>query len=443
MSMSEMPNKAKKKSTIPDPYAGQYPPPPPLPAEDMTVKENQRPESQYDQEQPSSFYANQRYESVEQQHSIPIANQRYELADQQEQSFSQTNQRYEQPQSSSYTNQGYQSAEPQELYEEDQQNQPFYIVNPSSSHHNSYTSSHHTTGNMPQPAYEDNRSNSYNNISTHSSYHSIPEPARGHYYESNSVQNYNASDEATDYHDPEALTLKEYLYAERQAKLRRQQELQEQMDLEQQKQQQLKQQQLQQQYMNGMEDDYRHHHPPPRPESLYYNNNNNLSFQNKEQSMYGSPMMAHPPMFNQHQSNPMFSPRPQNFLPPPAFPPPLLHNQSSNPSMIRPVPMMMNTNDEYQTRGGCCLGVSFCAFLWTLVLFLFMLAGIGLIVATKILGDKCYASSDYKNTNSVLCGQLLHDAFLYGGIAVAGLSLLIILWRIIIWSSRRKRNRQV
>ena len=64
----------------------------------------------------------------------------------------------------------------------------------------------------------------------------------------------------------------------------------------------------------------------------------------------------------------------------------------------------------------------------------FLVAGIALIIAAKVIGDKCTASNDYAESNRALCTQILHDGFLYGGIAVAGLSAIIVIWRVIKWS---------
>lgn len=430
---------AKKKNVVSDPYAGQYPPPPPLPKEDMTVEDNRnrhehRPSYDSGEQQ---HHEEQRYN--EQQYGQPqhYQDQGYSQHHSEEQGYRQPHsieQRYgnQQEEPQPYFDNGGQYE--QQQYDDQQQSQPFYVVSGASvdqSHHNSLASSRYSGNNRQQSFHED--SNSAAHISTHSSHHTIPEPGRGHYYET-SIHNTATTDEGGDYYDPEAVNLREYLYAERQAKLRRQEELQEQLNLEQ-RQQQLNLEQHQQQYA---EMDNRHNHPLPRPEPLYYNNSGstNPSFQNEEQMMYPSPMLMRPPppMFNS-PSNPMFSPRPQSFLPPPPFPPPppMMQNQSSNPSMLRPPQPMMMPEKYPNHRNSCCFGVSFCAFFWTLILLVFLFGGVALIVASKIIGDKCSADESYKSSNPTLCKQIFHDGFMYGGIVVAGLSLLIVLWRIVRW----------
>jgi hypothetical protein len=287
------------------------------------------------------------------------------------------------------------------------QQQPFYIIDPRRSFHEEGSS------------------------------HSIPDNHKGHYHESSSIHNTAVTDDVG-YYDPDAVDLREYLYAERQQKLRvqqqekesqehkQEQEYQQQQEHQQQqeyqkqheyqKQQEYQQQQenqqkleYQQQPVIDMEDPYRPHHG--RPEPMYYSDNN-YPYQNEE-LMYPSPMMIQP-MFNHQQSSALFSPPPHNFIPP--FP--LMQNHSSNPSMVRP--------PNKHRQGCCCFGISFCACICTIILALFFLAGIGLIVATKIIGDKC-------TDNTGICGQVLHDGFLYGGIVLAGTSALIIIWRIIRW----------
>jgi hypothetical protein len=379
----------KKRSITSDPYAGQYPPPPPLPVQDLAVEENQ----QY----------------------------------------------YPQPQR-------------QELQELEQDHEPFYVIDQSSSRrqHSSFSSSQNQ-----QSFHDDNRSAA---PTTSSSYHSMPEPGRGHYYE-NTNSSHNNETEDAEYYDPEAVDLREYLQAERQEKLRQQQELDQRVhDMQLQLQQQ--QQQQQQPYASNsseaalvdMEDAYRHQHPLPRPEPVFYNTQPMF---NEEQALYNnnngiaSPMMMPRPLFKPTPS--MFTPPPQQpqFLSP--FGQPLLVQQGSNPSMMPPHPMMppllppppppsqFMMDDKFSTErrdGCCCFGISFCSCLWTIVLLVFLGAGIALIVASKIVQDKCTSSEGYRETNVTLCGQVLHDGFLYGGIAIAGLSALIVIWRLVRWTCR-------
>ncbi|GAA5801902.1 hypothetical protein HPULCUR_007360 [Helicostylum pulchrum] len=183
--------------------------------------------------------------------------------------------------------------------------------------------------------------------------------------------------------------------------------------------------------MDTQDDLYRHHH---RPEPMYYGNAQPFR---KSEELYPSPMQ--PPMFNlPHQRNSaLFSPPPPphtNFAPAPFG---MMPNQSSNPSMIRPPSMAMN--NDMRRQGYCCFGISFCSAISMMILTLFLFAGLGLIVATKILGDKCMVEA-YKESNSTVCGKMLHDGFLYGGIVVAGLSGLVLVWKLVRWCSITPRN---
>ncbi|KAF1806771.1 hypothetical protein FB192DRAFT_1352332 [Mucor lusitanicus] len=125
---------------------------------------------------------------------------------------------------------------------------------------------------------------------------------------------------------------------------------------------------------------------------------------------------------------------------------PQLGQQSSNPSLMTsilpppppPPPPPMMFNDKYtngrRRDGCCCFGISLCSCLWTLILIAFLFAGVALIIIAKVVGDKCAASNDYVQANRTLCTQVLHDGFLYGGIALAGICALVVIWRVLKWS---------
>ncbi|KAL7312087.1 hypothetical protein PS15m_007888 [Mucor circinelloides] len=379
--MSIEPRK-KKRSITSDPYAGQYPPPPPLTENDLNIEENQ-----------------QMYQQQQQQ----------------------------------------------------QQQQPFYIVDQSSSSNqrNSFSSS------KGPSFHEDARSTAHVSTAASSS-HSIQDHQRGHYYE-NTNSSHNNMAEDGDYEDPEAVNLREYLYAERQEKLRRQ-------ELEMQQKQQL---QTSYPVASGtsaidLSDAYRHHHPPPRPEPVFYNNSNPLY--SDDQMLYNNnsvsspimmPPLPPPAVFGHQQSSSLFTPPPlqqqqqQQQQQPPFMSPfrqPQLGPQSSNPSLMPsmmpppplppPPPMMFNDKFSSVRRrdGCCCFGITLCSCLWTLILIAFLFAGVALIIVAKVIGDKCAASNDYVEANKTLCTQVLHDGFLYGGIALSGLCAIIVIWRVLKWS---------
>ncbi|CEP16886.1 hypothetical protein [Parasitella parasitica] len=375
----------KKKSIMSDPYAGQYPPPPPLSQSDLGIEENQQLYQQQEDQQ-------------QQQH---------------------------------------------------QQQQPFYIIDPtlSSNQRNSFSSA-------KRPSFhEDSRSTAHVSIGAPSN-HSIQDSQQSHRYDiANSSHNNNT--ENGGYDDPEAVDLREYLFAERQEKLR-QQELETQQN---------KQQRQSYSALTGvdMSDAYRHQHPPPRPEQVFYNNENSLYSSDTvlyNNNTVASPLIIPPlplPMLSHQQSSAVFTPSPvqqhhqqqQQFMSP--FRQPQLGQQSSTPSLMPPIvpplppppPLPMMLNDKYARRrhGYCCLGLSLCSCLWTLILLVILIAGIALIVIAKVFEDKCTASNEYAESNGTLCNQVLHDGFLYGGIVVAGLSAIIVVWRAVKWSCFYRRRK--
>ncbi|KAI8378832.1 hypothetical protein EDC96DRAFT_493351 [Choanephora cucurbitarum] len=353
--MSNFINNSHRQS---DPYAGQYPPPPPLSMHDLSIRENRQSINHTSTHVPDPHFV-------------------------------------EEPQA-------------------------FYVIDPStSSQRNSLSSSRRKHSNIE----DSNRSTEHTVVS---SSHSIPE-YRGHFYEGNQEPNENE----IEYNDPEAMELRDYLYAERQRKLIQQEE-------ENRKRQQQKQQQNN--AITEMDNDYRHHHPPPRPEI--------------DNSMYGtgyydnsalSPLpLPHPVMLNHQYSSSVFSSQP-SFVSP--FHPPTL--QGSNPSIApapplimrpslphsMPPPMIINSNEKYNDRMGCCYRISCCSLIWTLLLIALFLGGVALIIVSILIGNRCNADN-YATDNSTLCTQTFHDGFLYGGVVIAGLTALIVVWRLLKWFCR-------
>ncbi|OBZ91494.1 hypothetical protein A0J61_00460 [Choanephora cucurbitarum] len=300
--MSNFINNSHRQS---DPYAGQYPPPPPLSMHDLSIRENRQSVHHTSTHVPDPHFV-------------------------------------EEPQA-------------------------FYMVDPStSSQRNSLSSSRRKHSNLE----DSNRSTEHTVVS---SSHSIPE-YRGHFYESNQEPNENE----VEYNDPEAMELRDYLYAERQRKLIQQEE-------ENRKRQQ-QQQQQQNNAITEMDNDYRHHHPPPRPEI--------------DNSMYGTayydnsalpPLpLPHPAMLNHQYSSSVFSSQP-SFVSP--FHPPTL--QGSNPSIAPAPPLVMRPPLPHSMPPPMII-----------------------------------------NNNSTLCTQTFHDGFLYGGVVIAGLTALISVWRLLKWFCR-------
>ncbi|ORE10346.1 hypothetical protein BCV72DRAFT_238870 [Rhizopus microsporus var. microsporus] len=241
-----------------------------------------------------------------------------------------------------------------------------------------------------------------------SSHHSIP--TTDHERRSSHHDTIHSHHTGGDYDDPDAVELREYLYAERQEKLRKRQ--QEQLQKEQQEQEEQEIEPVT--HQQDMPSPILPSHPP-------------MFYSNAPAHSLSSPILLPPHrIFNQHLPP---APFPQSGLIPSPFgispfhpPPP-------------PPPLMPIMGDQekynYVRNDGCCCGVSFCSCFWTLLLFILFLAGIALIIiATRYVSDMC-------NNESILCGKTMYNGFLYGGIAVAGLAGLIVLWRIVRWSSLR------
>lgn len=351
-----MSNKAQWDNDTPtDPYAGQYPPPPPLPGERQSFERQSHERQSYD--------------------SAP--------------------------------------------------HEPFYLIEPINGSSSSRNQSH------------DNRSSSLP-ASLHSRY-SYPDQSRisdsinrqannvhtGHYYE------YEDHEQRVpgEYYDPEAMNLKEYLEAEREEKLRKQH---------------------QKRYSTSSSarisnssdpqviEQIVHQHPPPQPEP-YYNNGVPPFFHPNEEPYppnMASPVPMPPPMMmspNQSFNQP-------NFMVPPTLPFAYPHHQNSSNSQISNPPFGIPNaplpppfDEKYNNARGCCGNISFCGWFRTLILCIIFFAGIGLVIASKVLSDQCQSCSDDTCRSSTTCTDVFHAGFLYGGIVIAGLSVLVIVWRILKW----------
>ncbi|KAI8089074.1 uncharacterized protein BX664DRAFT_332108 [Halteromyces radiatus] len=103
---------------------------------------------------------------------------------------------------------------------------------------------------------------------------------------------------------------------------------------------------------------------------------------------------------------------PQYMRPPPPPPPPPI-NDSCCPCCC----------NEY--RGGPC--VDLCVCLGYLLWILLFATGIALVVTSVILINQCPSSSS--SLSAITCSSVFHNGLLYGGIALSALSLLFLLWR--------------
>ncbi|KAL9543703.1 hypothetical protein MBANPS3_007979 [Mucor bainieri] len=109
-------------------------------------------------------------------------------------------------------------------------------------------------------------------------------------------------------------------------------------------------------------------------------------------------------------------------------------NQQYQPYLARPTLAPENEAETYKyrpsqekDRGGCnccCYNpaITCCSFFCLLISCAFVAAGIAMIIASKVVRDKC-------NNQCVL-----HDGLFYGGIVVAGLAGIAVIWKLIMWT---------
>ncbi|KAI7905504.1 uncharacterized protein BX663DRAFT_284891 [Cokeromyces recurvatus] len=286
----------------------------------------------------------------------------------------------------------------------------------------------------------------------------------------------------SDYYDPDAIHLREYLYAEREEKLRREQELEE-ILIERQKQQSYNKRNsiATPNDNNTTHQKQQYHYLRQEEKEPFYNDSNYQVYNNDRIALYHSTASS-PPATALIAPPP---PPPPSFLPPLSIllnpnlntqPPPsasslfntspfalsspfrpLQHpptQQGSHSSFFHtimptlpPLPPGILMDNKYATNsswrrkrgeGCCCFGITFCSCLWTIILLVILLGGIALIIISQIMENFKCTVLEYKDANPILCKQIFYDGFLYGGIAIAGSATIILIWRIIRWSCGNK-----
>jgi hypothetical protein len=121
-------------------------------------------------------------------------------------------------------------------------------------------------------------------------------------------------------------------------------------------------------------------------------------------------------------------------------------------SAAKPTPPPMNEADSYKPRPvyndknnrDCCTvcccynpAMTCCSCFCMLFSLAFVAAGIALMVASKIMEEKCSYQCDGLIPQAqcgTICSTVLHDGMFYGGIVVAGLAALSVVWKIIRWT---------
>ncbi|KAK4511473.1 uncharacterized protein ATC70_012688 [Mucor velutinosus] len=126
-------------------------------------------------------------------------------------------------------------------------------------------------------------------------------------------------------------------------------------------------------------------------------------------------------------------------------------NQQYQPYLARPTLAPENEAETYKyrptqekDRGGCnccCYNpaITCCSFFCLLVSCAFVAAGVAMMIASKVVRDKCNnqcssVAEAAQNACGTLCNTVLHDGLLYGGAVVAGLAGIAVIWKLIMWT---------
>lgn len=116
----------------------------------------------------------------------------------------------------------------------------------------------------------------------------------------------------------------------------------------------------------------------------------------------------------------------------------------------KPMPPPENEPESYRyrpqeekPRNNCCCcynpAITCCSFFCLLISCAFLAAGIALMIASKVVSDKCNNQcgdmiEQAQSACGTVCSKVLHDGMFYGGIVVAGLAGIAIIWKLIMWT---------
>ncbi|CAO3689256.1 unnamed protein product [Rhizopus stolonifer] len=100
--------------------------------------------------------------------------------------------------------------------------------------------------------------------------------------------------------------------------------------------------------------------------------------------------------------------------------------------------------DPYQkkkSRNCCCYNpaLTCCSCFFMLVNIAFLAGGIAMMIASKVVTDKCNneCGEVYETAQEAcgkLCSKVVHDVMLYGGAVVTGLAGIAVIWRAVMWT---------
>lgn len=118
------------------------------------------------------------------------------------------------------------------------------------------------------------------------------------------------------------------------------------------------------------------------------------------------------------------------------------------PPPVQPYqPQLMPPPQAYKpprdSRGGCCYcpALTCCSFFCMLISVGFLAAGIAMIVYAKVASESCPPCNSKSALSGICnaCNSVLYDGLFYGGIAVAALAGIGIIWRLFMWCCSARR----
>lgn len=134
---------------------------------------------------------------------------------------------------------------------------------------------------------------------------------------------------------------------------------------------------------------------------------------------------------------------------------PMLENQNKasdyQPYLAKPTVAPQNEAAGYQytpyepkknrSCNCCCYNpaITCCSFFMLLISIAFCVAGIALIIASKVISSKCDnscsgVSDRVASACDTICNTVLQNGLFYGGIVVAALAGIAIIWKLVMWT---------
>lgn len=173
-----------------------------------------------------------------------------------------------------------------------------------------------------------------------------------------------------------------------------------------------------------------------------------------------TPMVQPPPLLQQPSSQKTIRPEDPDSYQPAQQNQDRYHNNNNNNNKYTAGPMVAPEDeaeayrpkyyDRDDRRGSgcncCCYNpaMTCCSCFCFLISLAFLAGGIALIIAAKVIGDKCNAQcGDVVDKAAAIgvsaqpcdaiCGKVVHDGMFYGGIAIAGLAAIAAIWKVFMW----------